>query len=446
LYASKGSLTAGQRGELSTLLGIHLKLNATGRGKDVVGEDGTTTKGDERDANWFVYEHCKAPKQFKREKGAATDKLTSSTPAVLRAYIATEDPRLKVFMAWRDADTRSETLRKKADPDGRMRCSYTLPGTDTNRLSCSESPTGSGFNLQTVTESLRDLFPADEGCEFGNFDLRGADGYSIAAQCKALGDDTMLLDLLANLKPVNIIVLLYTEGPHINKLSREELAIATKRVAKDSLAVYSDQAHLLRIYTYLMGARKMSEGIAEDSYAETGVPVVVSPKRCEEIMAMIDLRYPGIKRVQAQAAQAMMREGVLHTTVGWSRRFFGRKSAKTQVKGVWVEKPDRTTHGAWFSTLPQFNTTYATKMGLARCGLTPTIRREDGSLRVEPLHTVHDSLNTQWKVEDHEFAKGKMLPVWLNNEFMVVNTKMVISGTYGPAGASRDGHRLDTPA
>lgn len=426
-------------GELATLLGIHVKLNATGRGKDVTQADGTVERGAERDANWFVYDHCKAPKQYARENGKPTDRLTSSTPAVLLAYIATQDPRLRTFMSWRAADTMREALTAKADPDGRIRCSYILPGTNTCRIACKEGNTGSGYNLQTVTEPLRYLFPADEGCDFGQIDLKGADGWTIAALCAELDDRTMLDDLLFGLKPVNIIVLLYTEGPHINQLSREELKVAQKRVDKASWQ-YIATKPIFYGYTYLMGARKMSEGIAEDSYAETGVATVVSPAKCEGIMRMIDARYPGIKRVQAAAANRMMNDGVLLTSQGWQRRFYGRKSHKVQVNGEWVTRPDRTTHGAWLGTLPQFITTYVTKLGLAKLWADPDNRRPDGSLRVEPLHTVHDSLNPMWRVEDREFAKAKILPVWFNNEVQVAGQTLSIpaSGTYGPSWGQQD--------
>lgn len=432
LASHEGGLGAGERGELATLLGIHVKLNATGRGKDVTQADGTVERGAERDANWFVYDHCKAPRQYARENGKPTDRLTSSTPAVLLAYIATQDPRLRVFMSWRAADTMREALTAKADLDGRIRCTYILPGTNTCRIACKEGNTGSGYNLQTVTEPLRYLFPADEGCDFGQIDLKGADGWTIAALCAELGDRTMLDDLLCGLKPVNIIVLLYTEGPHINQLSREELKVAQKRVDKASWQ-YIATKPIFYGYTYLMGARKMSEGIAEDSYAETGVATVVSPAKCEGIMRMIDARYPGIKRVQAAAATRMIRDGILTTSQGWQRRFYGRKSHKVQVGGQWVERPDRTTHGAWLGTLPQFITTYVTKLGLAKLWADPDNRRPDDSLRVEPLHTVHDSLNPMWRVEDREFAKAKILPVWFNNEVQVAGQTLTIpaSGTYG---------------
>ncbi len=86
-----------------------------------------------------------------------------------------------------------------ADPDGRVRCSYNVVGTDTGRLSCQGSPTGSGMNLQTVTKKLRHLFLADPGYHFFQCDLAGADGWTVAAECASLGDPTMLNDYLAGI-------------------------------------------------------------------------------------------------------------------------------------------------------------------------------------------------------------------------------------------------------
>lgn len=739
--ADKGAgLSPAQRGELATLLGIHVKLNATGRAWDGFDEEGNHRRGDERDANWFVYEHCGSPKHYTKERGQSTTNLTSNDSALISIWLATKDPRIKAFMDWRSLDTEREALEVTTDPDGRIRCGYVLPGTETMRLACKKSPTGSGYNLQTVTEELRDLFPADSPDHLiSNADLRGADGYSIACECLRMGDDTMLRDLEAGLKPVNLIVLLYTVGPHVNKLSRAELKtlqntvdknsweyVATKpifygscftaghelltpdgwkpieqlgcgeqiatydlysrevcfehpfhmhrlsytgnlytfkghsiditvtadhrmpyttngnpkcltaaelyhrksgqlptagqfftcsgvhsesfgrliaaihsdgcypkrskdmltfcfrkprkvkrikellaaagsrfRVRKDAkrgntyiyvkgiqaykvwgkeatakmlswsheaMQGYLDEyaywdghndgitqvlfstklqhlewidtfAHLSlknacaqppvisgfgstvhkirlnnrtfadmtsleeksvrevvqepvycptvstgyvmvrrngKVYVsgncYLMGAKRMSESIKEDSYAVSGTAVFVSPKQCEGIMQMIDVRYWGIKRWQKDEGERMMSEGKIITSLGWQKLFFGRKADKVKVDGRWISRPNRQTHGEWLGTKPQFYTTAATKLALERVWDDPTNRRSDGSFRVEPLHTVHDSLNTQWHKEDTAYAVER-LPEWFNNKLLIAGHEIVIpaTATYGPS-------------
>lgn len=419
-----GAPTPAQRGELATLLGIHLKLNAAGRDKDIEQDDGQHRQGDERDANWFVYRHCGAPPQYAKEGGHLTNRLTSDNAALIASWVATQDPRLRVFMEWRSLDTRLTALEATTDGDGRMGCSYILPGTETMRLACRKSATGTGYNLQTVTEDLRDMFLADEGCYIGQLDLRGADGWGVAAECAQLGDSTMLLDLQAGIKPANIIALIYEHGPSINKLSREELLVRQKSVAKDSW-IYIASKKVLYGGCYLMSPPGMSKTLLKDSYKETGVPVFVRPKKCKEIQEQaLFLRYPGIKRWHESAGRRMMADGRIVTSLGWSRSFFGRKSD--------MGKPNRQTLGEWLGTVPQFYTTTAIKLAMMRLWDDSTNRHEDCSLRVELLHTVHDSLNPQWQVAEHDYARGKLVE-WFQNPITIAGTALTIpaSGTYG---------------
>ena len=95
-----------------------------------------------------------------------------------------------------------------------------------DRVSCSTSATGSGFNLQTVTKALRVLFKADPGYHLFQCDLSGADGWTVAAHSAALGDSTMLDDYLGGLKPAKLIALFH-EKPQCGKLTREDLLEAS---------------------------------------------------------------------------------------------------------------------------------------------------------------------------------------------------------------------------
>lgn len=419
------SLLPAQRGELATLLGLSIKLNATGRGRDEELEGGAHQRGSERDANWFVYEHCGSPKHFTKEAGRLTENLTSNDSALISIWLEAKDPRIKAFMEWRSLDTRREALLATTDPDGRMRCGYIIPGTETMRMACRKSPTGSGYNLQTVTEELRDLFRAPEGCEVGKADLKAGDAWTIAAECLRLGDPTMLLDLQAGIKPANVVALIYKHGASINSLTREELLVKQREILKEDW-VYIAAKKVVYGGTYLMGAIKMSETLREDSYKETGTPVFVSPRKCEEIQEQaLFLRYPGIKAMHTDSGQRMMDEGRIVTSLGWQRQFFGRKADFKMVKGVRTKVPNRQTLGEWLGCLPQFYTTASIKLCLERLWDDPENRNPDGSLRVKPIHTVHDEIDTVWRVEDREFARRK-LPAWFQNPINICGTKLSI--------------------
>jgi len=64
-------------------------------------------------------------------------------------------------------------------------------------------------------------------------------------------------------------------------------------------------------------------------------------------------------------------------------------------------------------------------------------------LRVEPLHTVHDSLITQWRKEDRPFAKAK-LREWFNNPIQIAGTTVVIpaDGEIGTDWSMQNGEKL----
>lgn len=72
--------------------------------------------------------------------------------------------------ALRDIGKKISVLQTEIDPDGRMRTSYNIAGTNTGRFSSSFSEFGTGGNLQNVEESLRSVFIADPGMKFAKFD------------------------------------------------------------------------------------------------------------------------------------------------------------------------------------------------------------------------------------------------------------------------------------
>ena len=110
---------------------------------------------------------------------------------------ANPHPFLACALGWKKLEGVRKQLELKTDRDSRIRCSYNLVGTETGRLSCSGSVTGSGTNLQTITKQLRYLYQPDPGYYFFQCDLSGADGWTVAARASQLGDPTMLDDYRA---------------------------------------------------------------------------------------------------------------------------------------------------------------------------------------------------------------------------------------------------------
>lgn len=180
---------------------------------------------------------------------------------------------------------------------------------------------------------------------------------------------------------------------------------------------------------YGMAPQKMMEGILKMSYGTSGIPVYVSPKICDEIQRLaVFTRYPGIKLRFKHYETMLLNEGRLVSEIGHIRTFQGRKA--DWKGGVRVVNAD--THREALATKPQLVTTYVNNLALRNCWYDQENYRDNGSLRVRPLLTVHDSGIYALDEEDKEFAKVK-LPVWYANEITIAGVKVTIpySGTIG---------------
>lgn len=418
----RGYLLPHQRGELATLLGLSVKIRASGRDRDEEDEEtGDLIRGDERDANWFLYDHCALPKQYVKEGNRLTDRLASDDTAVCTAWSKTKDRRALWFLALKRLLTLKKFYEATTDEDGRMRFGLNLVGTPTGRMAAYGSPTGSSnINPQTIPKKARVLYKADEGCVLGQFDLDGSDSYSVAAYCAALGDRTMLEDNLARLKPAKILALIYERGERVNLLTRDELKGECKNVDGEGWLYFACK-RILHGSNYAMGKYTMSNQILTDGYKLTGKPVWLDPATCQRIQERaFFVRYPGVRRWHRWMEDELKSTGELVACNGFKRRFYARKD-------------DAETARAALSHMPQVLTTYSINLTLLRLWKDPENRRVDGSLRIEPLLCVHDSLIEQWRSEDTDFARVK-LPEWFRNPVSVRGIDFTIpaNGGAGP--------------
>ena len=391
----------------------------------------------------FLYEDLALPKVFKKEKGRLTDRLTTDSLALLKLYGKTSDASIKLILTIRSLRTRCNNLRAQTDCDGRIRCGYNIVGTETGRLSCYKSPTGSGFNLQTVTKKDRDLFVADPGYFFFQCDLSGADGWTVAAHCKALGDSTMWDDYMFGLKPARIIVLLRHFGKQVNSWPREKIKAESKNIDDEGWEYFSGKQTQHGGF-YGMTENVMSDTIARASYKIYGEPLFVSPQECRTNLDLMFSRYPGGPLWHRSSGNKLIQLGFLETSIGHVRKFFGRRKEGSS--------PNRETLKQWLASEPQFMTTYVTKLALHKLwtdkenrfystdtssGQQTIGNTQRCSLRIQPLHTVHDSLNGQWRKEESEWAKAKVRS-YFNNPVTVAGQTLVIpfEGSFGTSWGS----------
>jgi DNA polymerase I-like protein with 3'-5' exonuclease and polymerase domains/uracil-DNA glycosylase len=395
----------------------------------------------------MLYKEKGFPKQHPKVAGRVDKtKTTSNIDALLEINRLFDDPLIRDLIAWRKCEKIQQTCAMPASPfDGRMRCSYNLVGTDTGRLNCQHSaeqstildPKGKlkhvGANLTTVTKKLRRLFRADEGYEFFQLDLAGADGWTVAAHSSRFGDPTMWDDYMSGIKPARVIAVMHRMGAEISKLSRDELAKLTKGFGSDhdtaeNQMLYFTCKRVQHGSNYLLGPPTMSDQILKDSFKLTGNPLYVDPKTCAQLQKLYNLRYKGVAAWQSWVKQELQTKGKLGCASGHTRTFFGRRTAHETLRSATAHEP-------------QANTTFVTNMALLKLWEDPLNRRSNGTLIVEPLHHVHDALCGQWKTEDREFAMER-LGTYFSEPITIAHMKVRIpaEGAYG-----KSWEELDTP-
>ena len=394
----------------------------------------------------YLYETLGLPPQYKEdEEGKKV--LTTDGKALLKIQKARPHAAVELAIQISELRTRSQMLHISADNDGRIRCGYNIVGASTGRITCYTSPTGSGYNLQTIPDDyeayatdhplrhgMRDLFLADPGYHMFQCDLKGSDGWTIGANLASLGDPNMLDDLRTGIKPASRIcyMLRHGNGSLIRK-PRDEVKELLKEVKKSDWDYFACKVGIWGI-CYLMGVDLLAEEIMEESQGK----MVMSRSEVEQFRQAVYAGY-NVKLWHNAMQIRLAKNPYLTVPSGHKRRFFSRK---TDILGQALAHE------------PQANTTYATNLAAWKLWRDPENRinnqaeaqarilgarqglRQGCALRAEPFHQVHDALIGQFRIEDTEWAVKKIRS-WFDNTFVIAGIPICIpfEGNYGPSWA-----------
>ena len=396
----------------------------------------------------FLYDKLGLPKQYKTDPKTGLERLSTDYVSLLQIQKKQPHPAVDVALELSMLRTRAQMLEISADKDGRVRCGYNIVGTETGRLTCYTSPTGSGYNLQTIPSKdkskpeghplrngMRHLFQADPGHYMFQCDLSGADGWTIGAHLAALGDRTMLDDLLARIKPAARICYMLRHGNHsLAGKPRTEIKELLKEVKGDDWDYFVCKQGIWGT-CYLLGPDKLGLLIAIGSEGKRWM----SRNEVKDFQNAVFTAYR-VKLLHESMKRKLDKEPVIVSSSGHKRRFFGRPGE---------------TLGQALSHEPQSNTTYATNLAMYRLWTDPENRITPQSssshmssmrlsssrtlLRIEPLHQVHDALLGQFKIEDTAWAVGK-IKQWFDNPIIIAGQKITIpfEGNYGPSWGQLD--------
>jgi DNA polymerase len=396
LLSKYDSLIPAELGEFSTLLKLNLNVESP------------------KQCSKYLYEILKLPLQTNKE-----GQTTSDEGALLRlrkkvSKMSLAHTILNFTIRIRRLGTKVGMLSIHPDNDGRIRCGYNIVGTETGRLTCYTSPTGSGYNLQTIPSEDRDLFTGDDNFRMFQCDLSGADGWTIGAHCATLGDRTMLDDLLNGIKPAKVLCLgLRGQTQFLSpSTTREAIREACKTVKKEDWDYFACKIGIWGS-CYLMGPDTLRNHLFEESDGELDW----NRNEAVNFQRLIFLRYQ-VKRWHDFTSRKLANSPTITAASGHRRVFFGRRE---EILGKALAHE------------PQANTTYATNLALDRLWKDPE-NRMDKKLRIEPLHQVHDAILGQFYKDDTDWAVVK-IKSYFNNPLLIAGQKITIpfEGNYGPS-------------
>jgi DNA polymerase family A len=389
---SEGSLDPSEMGELSMLAQVHFNCESSLQKKE------------------YLYK----TRGFELVKDRKTQKPTTNYEALLTISKRTQDPVVQLIINQTSSLTRLQMLGIHPDDDGRIRCGYNVVGTETGRITCYTSPTGSGYNLQTIPQQDRDLYLADEGCWMFQCDLSGADAWTVAAWCDKMGDSTMLDDLKSGIAIAKVVALMFLKGPQISNLPREDLRLLCNEIKKGD-PVYFGSKCVQHATNYDARPPTISATIFTQSEGTINIP----SKECGSLQQFYNLRYPGLQRWKNFAANVLLHVGRITSASGHTRVFYGNRR-------------DHHTFKQYLAHEPQANTTYATNLAALRLWKDMENRGPTGKLTIEPLHQVHDALLGQFPQSRTRWACEKIRS-YFDNPLTIAGRQITIpfEGVFG---------------
>ena len=226
------------------------------------------------------------------------------------------------IMSMRDLAKHIQVLKSGTDPDGRMRTSFNIGGTQTGRWSSSTSVFKSGTNLQNITDAMRRIFIADPGRIMAYLDLEQAESYVVA---HLSGDKNYLAAINSGD--------LHT---YVSRLVWPNLAW-TGDMKKDKAIA---NGPFYRHFSY----RDMSKR-GGHAYNYYGTPPTVARHLKLPGPAAADFhdryfdQFPAISRWHARVAEQLQTTAAITTLHGRKRIFFGRVDDNATLRKALAYQP-----------------------------------------------------------------------------------------------------------
>jgi len=258
----------------------------------------------------LFYDFYGLPVQYKIDKGQRTPTTNREALEKLSAYFHVL-PIINCILAIRDTVKKLSVITTEVSPDGRMRTTYNVAGTETGRWSSSSDVYGEGTNLQNITDELRQIFVADDGYKLGYLDLEQAESKAVGLLVwQTVGDDT-----------------------YLRACESGDLHTAVARLVWPGLGWTNDPAYNRKladkIFYRQFSYRDMAKrGGHATNYYGTPRTVARHLKVEERVIADFQVAYfaafIGIRRWHEWVSRCVSLNNELTTPLGRTRTFFGR--------------------------------------------------------------------------------------------------------------------------
>jgi len=235
-------------------------------------------------------------------------------------------PIVNHLLTMRELAKKIDFLKTGVDPDGRIRTSYNISGTNTGRFSSSYSEFGTGGNLQNVEESLRSVFIADWGWKFAKFDAKAGESYCVGAIEGNLFNDWRYLDAVETGDIHTAVArICWPELPWTGNLARD------KHIA---------ERPYYRHYSYRFMCKKLGHGSNYGGQPET---LALQTNLPEPVVIGFQPKYfkafPAHLRWHTWTGDQLRKLGYLISLTGRKRWFFGRRNDPSTLREAIAYNP-----------------------------------------------------------------------------------------------------------
>ena len=277
----------------------------------------------------FFFTHMRIPEIWTSKKGERKLSMDREALEKLDNYYHAR-PIVATILAIRDAVKQLSVLRTEVDPDGRMRTSYNVAGTETGRFSSSTNAFGTGTNLQNITASLRKMFIADPGWKICGIDLEQAESREVGWLSGIICNDWSYLDACYSGDLHTLVA--QTAWPSLGWGSDPK---RNRKIA---------DTPFYRNLTYRDMAKKLGHGSNYRGLPPTMARHAKIPTAtAEQFQRAYFERFAGIPKWHRWVAQQLQTTHSITTPFGRQRTFFGRSNDDTTLREAIAFSPQSAT-------------------------------------------------------------------------------------------------------